>query len=486
VRQFVPRRRFAVGAILIFMLVPSLACIKARRTPDLPMIFARAKNRSGKTPIIVVPGILGSQIVNSRTREVIWPSTDRSKSDDIDLPITTDLEANRDALVALDILDTTKLSILLPEVKVYSDLLGTLERSAGYRPASLDAPPADGDSDVYYVFYYDWRRDNAENARLLARKIEALKARLGRPELKFNILAHSMGGLIARYYAMYGDRVVENGSDVVPDWAGGANISRLLLLGVPNHGSMDALRSLVEGYNYYGGDVRRSRLFNKLDADLIASLPSVYQLLPHSGTEVYLTGNLTYAPLDLYDTKTWRRNGWGVFDEAHRKRVTKRYGERAEERLRDEEVFLDAVLARAKRFHESLARQSDRPRPFGLFLFGGDCEPTLRAPLIVESGSRRTTVFRGQRVRNGRASIDRDKQVELMFAPGDGRVTRASLLAEEEFRNDHKLFPSALGIDYAVFTCELHGDLPNNSSLQDNVLSILVTDVSQDGQGADE
>jgi pimeloyl-ACP methyl ester carboxylesterase len=478
-----PRRRTALAVLLLLGLAPGAACIKPRRTPDLPVIFNRAKNRTGKTPIIVVPGILGSQIVNGQTREVVWPSTDRSKVDDIDLPISPDFAANRDALVARDILDSTKLSILLPEVKVYSDLLGTLERSAGYRRASLDDPPADGDSDVFYVFYYDWRRDNAENARLLARKIDALKTRLGRPELKFNILAHSMGGLIARYYAMYGDRDVEEGADNAPDWAGGANISRLLLLGVPNHGSMDALRSLVEGYNYYGGDVKRSRLFNKLDADLIASLPSVYQLLPHSGTELFLTTALAYAPLDLYDTSTWRKNGWGVFGVEHRRRVIKHFGEKAEERLREEETFLAAVLARARRFHESLGRPPGAPRPFGLFLFGGDCEPTLRAPLLVDGDGGRRAIFRGQRIRVGGQSIDRDKLVELMFAPGDGRVTRSSLLAEEEHRNDHKLFPSALGIDYAVFTCELHGDLPNNSSLQDNVLSILVTDVSAETQG---
>jgi pimeloyl-ACP methyl ester carboxylesterase len=480
VRHIELRKRVALGALVVLMCVPAVGCIKARRTPDLPVIFARAKNRVGKTPIIIVPGILGSQIVNAQTREVVWPSTDRSKVDDVDLPISLDFEANRDGLVALDILDTTKLSILLPEVKVYSDLLLALEQSAGYRRASLDDPPADGDSDVFYVFHYDWRRDNAETARLLARKVDALKARLGRPDLKFNILAHSMGGLVARHYAMYGDKDTEKDPDAAPDWSGGANISRLLLLGVPNHGSMDALRSLVEGYNYYGGDVKRSRLFNKLDAGLIASLPSVYQLLPHSGTEVYLTASLSYAPLDLYDTATWRTNGWGVYDREHRKRVTKRYGEGAEERLRGEEAFLDAVLARAKRFHASLERPPTTPRPFGLFLFGGDCEPTLRAPLVLETKGRRTTVFRGQRVRVGRRSIDREKVAALMFAPGDGRVTRASLLAEEEHRNDHELFPSSLGIDYAVFTCELHGDLPNNSSLQDNVLSILVTDVSRE------
>src|SRR2546422_4586881 len=41
--------------------------------------------------------------------------------------------------------------------------------------------------------------------RSLTNRLRLLKQKLQRPELRFNILAHSMGGLIARYAAMYGD-----------------------------------------------------------------------------------------------------------------------------------------------------------------------------------------------------------------------------------------------------------------------------------------
>ena len=59
-------------------------------------------------------------------------------------------------------------------------------------------------------------------------------------------------------------------------------------------------------------------------------------------------------------------------------------------------------------------------------------------------------------------------------------MTRASLPAESEGPTNGSLFASAIGIDYAVFQCELHGDLPNDDELQNNILSILVTDT--DGQ----
>ncbi len=55
-------------------------------------------------------------------------------------------------------------------------------------------------------------------------------------------------------------------------------------------------------------------------------------------------------------------------------------------------------------------------------------------------------------------------------------MTRASLLAEQRDTPTTTLFPSTLDVDYAVFGCELHGDLPNNAELQNNILNILVTD----------
>src|SRR6185369_3382598 len=161
-------------------------CIKPRKQPNLPKIFGPAREYVGKTPIILIPGVLGSQLVNSKTGQLAWPTADRRKDDDVDLPISTDLEANRDDLVATGIVDATKLSLLLPEVKVYVDLLSTLEHTAGYKQGSIDAPVSGGASDTFYVFHYDWRRDNVENARVLARKVERLKQALGRPDLKFN------------------------------------------------------------------------------------------------------------------------------------------------------------------------------------------------------------------------------------------------------------------------------------------------------------
>src|ERR1044072_4880113 len=61
-------------------------------------IFAGVRGRKGKRPVIVIPGILGSRIVNRRTGEVVWPSVFRSDVDGLSLPTTPDLVNNRDEL----------------------------------------------------------------------------------------------------------------------------------------------------------------------------------------------------------------------------------------------------------------------------------------------------------------------------------------------------------------------------------------------------
>jgi hypothetical protein len=65
-----------------------------------------------------------------------------------------------------------------------------------------------------------------------------------------------------------------------------------------------------------------------------------------------------------------------------------------------------------------------------------------------------------------------------MYAPGDGRVTRRSLLAETlaETRRASQIFETSLPIVYAVFACDLHGELQSNKTLQDNALTALVSE----------
>ena len=86
---------------------------------------------------------------------------------------------------------------------------------------------------------------------------------------RFDIVAHSMGGLVARYYLRYGATdLPEDGSLPPVTWAGAQEVDRLILVGTPNLGSMDALKNLVLGFN-------PSFLLPKFHPTLLATMPSV-------------------------------------------------------------------------------------------------------------------------------------------------------------------------------------------------------------------
>ena len=457
--------------VLIALSLVSSACISARRTPNLEHIFASARARSGKRPVIVIPGILGTELINPKTGETVWPSAFRTKQEG--LPISADLEANRDDLVPGKIIETVKLARLLPEVYVYKDLLEALRRYAGYRDGDWEKPAADGYQDTFYVFAYDWRQDNVSNARELFRRIDRLKTKLQRPDLKFNIVAHSMGGLIARYAAMYGDAdLPADGSPITPTWLGAAHISKIVMIGVPNEGSADAFATLIEGYSITEGLRRRVPLLNKLTAEDVVKTPSVFQLMPHPAAVKFLDENLEPLPVDLYDVEVWKRYGWSVIYSSPEFR--RRYAETSGTDGNSYDMldaYLIATLRRARRFHEALDARTPTDVPVTLLAIGGDCEETFNSPVLLrdEKRNRWVTMTRPREYRTSSGvKISKKKATEAMYMPGDGRVTRASLLGEHIFNQLSR---------YAVFGCDLHGQLPRNPSLQDNALTAIVGEV---------
>jgi pimeloyl-ACP methyl ester carboxylesterase len=446
------------------------------------------RERKGKRPVIVIPGILGSRIVNRRTGEVVWPSVFRSDVDGLSLPTTPDLSANRDELVAARIVEGARLAGNFgPEVYVYYHLIRALEDYGGYREGDWANPPEGGDSDTFYVFAYDWRRDNVESARLLVKRVEALKLKLGRPDLRFNVVAHSMGGLVARYAAMYGDQDLSpTGAEPRPDWAGASFVNKIFMFGTPNAGSAEAFAILLEGYSLTEGLRRRVRLLNKLSREDVMTAPSIYQLLPHAAH--FLDRDLRPLDVDLYDPDTWRRFGWSaandpVFRAAYGRGVVR--GQEAPTghgTLAELDAYLEAVLARARRFHEALDVQTT-DAPVKLFAFGGDCEETLSAPVVMqdEKTGRWLTVTQPRSLKgsDGRR-LKRDEVVRAMYAPGDGRVTRDSLLGVGlgGATRASALYETPLPVVYAAFACDLHSDLQNNRTLQDNALTLLVNELT--------
>jgi pimeloyl-ACP methyl ester carboxylesterase len=462
------------------------ACLLKASKPNLPAIFPApiVAKQTGKPPIIFIPGITGSELVDRTTGVKLWPDLFPENKAALALPIaSTTLSENRDEVVASAVIESARLIKFMPEIGIYGALFKALENQGGYRRGDIDAPAPDGDHDTYYLFAYDWRRDNVESARKLAEKIDEIKRRTNRPDLRFDIIAHSMGGLIARYFAMYGGADALGQQQPRPDWRGAQSIGRMVLFGTPNAGSMDALRTLIYGYSITGADSPRVNLFKSLGRATIFTAPSVYQLLPRRRSARFYDAKLEPVKIDLYDIETWKRYRWSAaFDPEIAKRELKsslkRFGESeghpaAEKTLALREAYLQSVLKRAANFQEALDAAGAPPETLRLHLIGGDCEPTSAGALIVDVKGETRTFFNPSHIPRPL----RKEAFNKLFVPGDGRVTRQSLFGlsfdiespDAGITNMMKQAPS-----YTLFGCDSHGDLPINPTILDNLLTWLL------------
>src|SRR5262245_26500855 len=159
---------------LLLLLFSSTACLFKASKPDLPSIFpsSQTARSTGKPPLIIIPGILGSELIHGKTRERLWTELFLKNRASLQLPISSsDFAENRDDVVASRVIESAQLIRFLPELGVYGALLEVLEKQGGYRRGNFEEPAADGDRDTFYLFAYDWRRDHVETARLMARTV---------------------------------------------------------------------------------------------------------------------------------------------------------------------------------------------------------------------------------------------------------------------------------------------------------------------------
>ena len=429
--------------------------------------------QKGKPPVIVIPGLIGSELVNKETDEVVWFDLQRSKTDDLRLPISTNLEKNRDNLVPRDILRNIKYLRFLPETEIYQKLAASLEIPGDYKEGKWDAPLENGFQDTYYVFPYDWRRDNVENARLLVRRLAELKTKLKRPGLKFNIVAHSMGGLIARYAAMYGDTDLPNGTRrLIPTWAGAKHINKIFLVGTPNEGSISSLNALVKGYALGGGGINIPFIQSLSKYDMF-TLPAIFQLLPHSGTIRVFDVNLKPLKIDIYNPETWEKYGWAVYDDP---KFVKEFTVQEQAQAK---TYFRAVLSRAKRFHQALDANINAKSAVPIYLLGSECKPTLDGMVIYrDEKSRWRTLFDADEFKRSNGTKVSGKELkELLFVKGDGVVTQRSFLTSTltgaKPRKDG--FQTALLAQHVSFACGVHNELLSNAEVQNRLFIDLVS-----------
>jgi pimeloyl-ACP methyl ester carboxylesterase len=450
-------------------LVPIIACAALAACsspgparPDLARLYRVGTGPGDTTPVIVIPGLFGSKLRDRVTGDEVWPGSSRDVlwSDYRGLALEFDpqtLAVRRDDFEAYDLAD----EVLGHDI--YRPIIDTLERFGGYARGTPGTRAAPGER-RFYVFPYDWRQDNVTHARELEQLIDAIRADYGDPTLRVDIVAHSMGGLIARYYLRYGTvDVLEGGGDELVTLYGTARVRKLILLGTPNMGAASSLHAFI------GGEPIG---FRRIAPEVLATMPSGYQLFPHPLVTWLIDTAGRGLNLDLFDGATWRKFGWSVFDPAVLTRIRSMHQRDSEIYVAALQRYFDLRLERGRRFMWMLSAP-EPATPIRYVLFGGDCTLTPARLALEDENGRPAVRLYPDAIRNPVPGV---RYSELMLEPGDGRVTKPSLLARETLdpmapQSEDSFLPVA----YWFFLCERHDQLTNNLNFQDNLLNVLLT-----------
>lgn len=441
----------------------SLAGCSGLERPQLEPLYRPTHDSIVQPPLIVIPGAFGSRLRDRRTGREIWPRSNPrllvSSYRDLELAIDENrLEPDAGDVEAYDIFEEGL------GRDFYGQILRSLHRAGGYVRCGACETARPGRRN-YYIYPYDFRLDNVAAARGLHELIERARLEYGDPSLKVDVLAHSNGGLLARYYARYGTADTPADGMFRPTQSGAAAIRRLLLVGTPNLGTIRAVQT-----HMHGEEVG----LNRIPPEVMASCPGAPQIMPHPAVPWLVDVHGRTLDLDAFDIGTWRAQRWGLFDPHVVERTVEEHGGGATGRrylglLRE---FHAKQLHRGRRLMESLAVPGgpDDVRPY---VFGGDCEPTLARLVAEEVDGRLVARDRPQVLATRVDGVDYEA---AMFEPGDTVVTRSSLLGRCTLNiSGPRSEVESLQVAQATFFCERHQQLTGSPSFQDNVLNALLS-----------
>jgi hypothetical protein len=235
---------------------------------------ARADSPLHNEVLVFVPAYEGSQLFDPTLKPkgddppCVWGSLDAMTDSDLywSLRMPNPLEA--------------KPMLSAGPLDIYGDFVSGVtddhDGAPGFHPFTQGAD--------FFIFAYDWRQEIATvTAPLFERALQKYAAiherKTGIPAsaTRFIIVAHSMGGLVARTF------LSEN-----PEWAD--RISTLYLVGTPNLGSVKAIKTIVTGPGGLKQNAMNfpASLLNILPNDVNENItklvaitrPSLYELLP--------------------------------------------------------------------------------------------------------------------------------------------------------------------------------------------------------------
>lgn len=262
--------------------------------------------------------------------------------------------------------------------------------------------------------------------------------------VQFNIIAHSMGGLLSRYYLRFGSAdLPPEGKKADVTWDGSKFLERLIIVGTPNAGYLDTVL-----------EMQRGRELPPLPPAVIGTWATYYQMMPFPTRNSVIYSD-SKKPVDLFDINVWKKLKWGLADPEQSEILkvllpkVKTDGERRKIAL----DHLEKCLKRAKRFIEVMSIKSRPPKDVQLYLVTGNSVKTTRlAEVDPQTGNLKV----------------------IKMAPGDGKVSESSAMFDDRAGQVWKpFFSSPIHWHNIMQLRAAHMGLTTAPAFKDNLLFLL-------------
>jgi pimeloyl-ACP methyl ester carboxylesterase len=229
----------------------------------LRLLRRRARMVAERVPLVLVPSILGTRMLDGRGR-LAWGSVRRLYFGE---PLGDEAGARPAGLLR----GFTIVPGLL-QYDVFGGLIRFLTVVGGYVPG-----------EDLHVLEYDWRGGVAQAGARLAELLERLR---GAGEERFDLVGMSTGGLVARWAMAHAS----------------AAVRRVVYVGTPHRGSFAALWYIADG-------VQPAPLGKAFAGSAVGRFQTAWDALPQPGEPVFVDEGGEPLRLDLYDPETWFRLG---------------------------------------------------------------------------------------------------------------------------------------------------------------------------------
>lgn len=234
-------------------------------------------NLKDKNPVVIIPGVLSSNLnIKDDQQTELWPNLPKIL---FGLPgdrYLDELSLNQAGLPNIHNPPVFPTDILR-KIGKNDFFAGLIEQliTHGYE-----------ENKNLFVFPYDWRLDIGSNK--LKEKIDQILEQTGSE--KVNIIAHSLGGLLAKYYIKHNEN---------------NRVDKFIDIATPHLGAPSAFKTLT-----FGDDLGIKFGIFGLNSDevkkIVQNMPSIYQLLPSLNYFSTSSPNYKYY---LYDMDDVDKNG---------------------------------------------------------------------------------------------------------------------------------------------------------------------------------